>query len=352
MAKMKAAVWYGQKDVRIEERDVKPVGDNDVKVRVAWTGICGTDLHEYQIGPILLPVNEPHEITGETTPLVLGHELSGVVEEVGKNVKDVKHGDRVVVNPVVTSKKYDKSVDRYYGFYSLGLHTDGSFAEYVVIDEKNIIPVPDDLSLDKAAMAEPLSVAAQAVKHAGVKEGDVVAVFGCGPIGLFAIVAAKAAGAKEIYAFDLVDERLKLAKEVGATAAINSGEVNPVDYLREKYPQGVDVSLEAAGVKPTFNQAIAATRPLGNVCIIAVHARDFEFNPVQLMLSGVKLSSSLGYEHETLIESLEILRNKDLNTDAILTKKIELDNLVEDGFHALADDPSQAKIVVKVSGDM
>lgn len=201
-------------------------------------------------------------------------------------------------------------------------------------------------------MVEPLSVSAQAVKHAEVKAGDVVAVFGCGPIGLFAILAAKAAGANEIYAFDLVEERLKLAKEVGATEALNSGEVDPVQFLREKYPQGVDVSLEAAGVKVTFDQAIAATRPLGHVCIISVFARDFEFNPVQLMTSGVKLSSSLGYEPETLKESLEILRNKDLNVESMITKKIELDNLVEEGFKALSSDPSQAKILVKVSGKM
>ncbi|WAA13857.1 zinc-binding dehydrogenase [Fervidibacillus halotolerans] len=349
---MKAAVWYGKQDVRIEDRDVKPVDDNDVKVRVAWTGICGTDLHEWQIGPILLPVDQPHKVKGETTPLVLGHEVSGVVEEVGKNVTGIKPGDRVVINPVVLPGKYDESVDRYYGFYSIGLHTDGSFTEYVVIDEKNIIPVPEDLPFDKAALAEPLSVSYQAVKHAGVKEGNVVAIFSCGPIELLAIIAAKAAGAKEIYAFDLVEERLEKAKEVGATEALNSGKVNPVEYLREKYPQGVDVSLEAAGVKPTFDQAIAVTRPLGNVCIIAVHTRNFEFNPLALMTSGVKLSSSMGYTPQTIKESLEILRNEEFNFEPIMTKKIELDDLVEEGFQSLANDPKQAKIVVKVSGDM
>jgi (R,R)-butanediol dehydrogenase / meso-butanediol dehydrogenase / diacetyl reductase len=349
---MKAAVWYDQKDVRIEERAVKDVKDNDVKVKVAWSGICGTDLHEYEIGPILLPKETPNAYTGETTPIVLGHEFSGIVEKVGKNVKEFKKGDRVVVNPVTTRGNHAAEIDRYYEFYSLGLHTDGSFAEYVVSNTKNVVRVPEELPLDKAALTEPLSVSAQAVKEGEVKEGDTVAIFGCGPIGLFAIVAAKAAGAKEIYAFDLSDERLEKAQQVGATHVLNTRNEDAVAYLKNRHPEGVDASFEVAGVKPTFDSAISVTKPKGNVVVIAIHARNFEFNPVQLMLSGVKLSSSLGYEHETFKKSLDILMNKEIDVSPIMTKKIELNNIVEEGFHSLSSDLSQAKILVKLSGEM
>ncbi|WP_461183390.1 zinc-binding dehydrogenase [Virgibacillus kimchii] len=348
---MKAAVFYDQKDVRIEQRDVKAVKDDDVKVKVSWSGICGTDLHEYQMGPILVQTGEPNALTGEQAPLVLGHEFSGVVEEVGKDVTDVKKGDRVVVNPVVTSGQHAPETDRYYEFYSAGLHTDGSFAEYVVSPADKIVLISNELSLDKAAMVEPLSVAAQAIKEGEVKVGDTVAVFGSGPIGLFAIVAAKAAGAKEILAFDLSDERLQKAKEVGATQIVNTKDTDAVSYIKEKYPEGVDASFEVAGVKPTFDAAIASTKPKGNVVVIAIHARDFEFNPITLMTSGVKLSSSLGYEHETFKKSIDILLDDKVNVDPIMTKKIKLDDLVEEGFESLGNDLSQAKILVEIGGD-
>ncbi|WP_163971190.1 2,3-butanediol dehydrogenase [Oceanobacillus halotolerans] len=349
---MKAAVWHGQKDVRVEDRDVKTVNENDVKVKVSWSGICGTDLHEYEIGPLLIQNETPNELTGEKAPLVLGHEFSGIVEEVGSNVTKVKKGDRVAVNPVVTSGKHSAETDRYYEFYSAGLHTDGSFAEYVVSPEGNIVPIPDDLPLDRAALVEPLSVAAQAIKEGEVKQGDTVAIFGCGPIGLFAIVAAKAAGAKEIFAFDLSDERLEKAKEVGATITLNTKDTDAVSFIKEKYPEGVDASFEVAGVKPTFDSAITATKPKGNMVVIAIHARDFEFNPISLMTSGVKLSSSLGYEHETFKKSIDILMDENVNVSPIMTKKVELDDIVEEGFHSLSNDLNQAKILVKLSGEL
>ncbi|WP_156290685.1 2,3-butanediol dehydrogenase [Oceanobacillus salinisoli] len=349
---MKAAVWYNQKDVRVEERDVKQVKDHDVKVKVSWSGICGTDLHEYEIGPLLLQTETPNALTGEKAPLVLGHEFSGVVEEVGNNVTEFKIGDRVVVNPVVTSGKHSPEIDRYYEFYSAGLHADGSFAEYVVAQEGNVVSIPDGLPLDKAALVEPLSVAAQAIKEGEVKEGDTVAIFGCGPIGLFAVVAAKAAGAKEILAFDLSDERLQKAKEVGATQALNSKEVDAISYIKERYPEGVDATFEVAGVKPTFDQAINTVKPKGNVVVIAIHARDFEFNPISLMTTGAKLSSSLGYEHETFKKSIAILMDEKIDVSPIMTKKIELDDIVEEGFHSLSNDLSQAKILVQLSGEM
>lgn len=348
---MKAAVYYGNKDIRIEERAVKKIQANDVKVKISWSGICGTYLHEYEIGPMLVQVNEPNPLTGDMAPLVLGHEFSGVVEEVGEDVTEYKKGDRVVVNPVVTSGKHDPVIDRYYEFYSAGLHTDGSFAEYFVANEGNVVAVPDTLPLDKATLVEPLSVAAQAVKEAGIKEGDAVAVFGAGPIGLFTIVAAKAAGAKDILAFDLSDGRLDKAKQVGATEVLNTKNEDAVAYTKERFPNGVDASLEVAGVKPTFDAAIKATKPKGNVVVVAIHARDFEFNPLALMTSGVKLSSSLGYEHETFKKSIEILQDPNTNVEPIMTKKIQLDDLVEEGLNTLSSDISQAKILVEIGGE-
>ncbi|WP_127537030.1 2,3-butanediol dehydrogenase [Paenibacillus illinoisensis] len=349
---MKAAVWYDRKDIRVEERNIKTLKDTDVLVKVAWAGICGTDLHEYELGPIFMPKDTPNEITGEMGPMVLGHEFSGIVEQVGNNVSTFKKGDKVVVNPVYTPGKLPAEIDRYTGLGSLGLHTDGGFAEYAVVSETNVVQIPDSMPLDKAALVEPLAVAAQAVKDGSVKPGDAVAVFGCGPIGLLTIVAAKAAGAKEIYAFDLSDEKLEKARVVGATQILNTKTGDPVSFIKEKYPFGVDATFEAAGVKATFDASIASTRPTGTAVIVAVHAKNLDFNPVVLMLSGVKMSSSLGYEPETFKDTVRILNDANTNVDPIITKRIKLDDVVEEGFETLLSDMTQAKILIQLSGQL
>lgn len=191
---MKAAVWHGEKDIRVEEKELKALKDNEVTVRVAWAGICGSDLHEYQEGPVFIPVNEPDELTGEVAPIIMGHEFSGVIEKVGKNVTNYKVGDRVVVNPTITHGNKPEDVDCYDGFSFIGLHGDGGFAAFANAPEHNIYKLPDTLSLQDAALVEPTAVAVQAVKEGNLLFGDNVAVFGAGPIGLLTVIAAKAAG--------------------------------------------------------------------------------------------------------------------------------------------------------------
>ena len=240
---MKAAVWYGQKDVRVEDREPKAIKDNEVQVKVSWAGICGTDLHEYLEGPIFISTDQPDPLLGQTAPVTLGHEFSGVVENVGKDVSRFKKGDRVVVNPTVSKREKPENVDLYDGYSFIGLGSDGAFAEFTNAPETNVYHLPDNVSAREGALVEPTAVAVQAVKEGELLFGDTVAVFGAGPIGLLTIVAAKAAGASKIFVFDLSEERLAKAKSVGATHVYNSGNVDPVQTVYEHTDNGVDVSL-------------------------------------------------------------------------------------------------------------
>lgn len=132
---MRAARFYKAKDVRVEEIDVPELGNTDVKIKVAWAGICGSDLHEYNAGPMTIPGETPDPLTGKTAPITMGHEFSGVVEEIGTDVTKVKVGDKVTVNPLIVSEKHNKKlVDMYQGFQFIGLGADGGFADYVVTD--------------------------------------------------------------------------------------------------------------------------------------------------------------------------------------------------------------------------
>ncbi|PTI94146.1 2,3-butanediol dehydrogenase [Staphylococcus simulans] len=348
---MKAAVWYGQKDVRVEERKIRPLKDDEVRVKVSWTGICGTDLHEYLEGPVFIAVDEPDPLLGQKAPVTLGHEFSGIVEEVGSEVTEYKKGDRVVVNPTVSKHEKEENIDLYDGYSFIGLGADGGFAYYTNAPEGNVYRLPDNVSAKEGALVEPTAVAVQAVKEGELLFGDTVAVIGAGPIGLLNVIAAKAAGASKIFVFDLSDERLAKAKEVGATYAVNSGEVNPVEFVREHTENGVDVTFEVAGVAATLAQSISMTRPRGTVVIVSIFSHPVQFDPMQLTNTGVKLTSTIAYTPTTFQQTIDLISEGNLNVKPVVTDEIELEDIVESGFEKLVSDKSQAKILVRLNGD-
>ncbi|UTR06011.1 2,3-butanediol dehydrogenase [Alkalihalobacillus sp. LMS6] len=349
---MRAAVWHNAKDVRVEENwEVKEVTKTDVKIKVAWAGICGSDLHEYLHGPIVIPANGPDALTGDTAPIVMGHEFAGVIDEVGSDVSDFKKGDRVVVNPLYTHGVKPPTLDLYDGFAFAGLASDGGFADYCVIPESMVHKVPEGMTLEEGALVEPMAVTVQALKEADFKFGQTCTVFGAGPIGLCTIIAAKAAGASKIIVFDLSEERLKKATEVGATHVFNSGNVDPVEEVKKIEPEGVDASFEVAGVGVTLNQAIHTAKSRGTVVIVSIFTKGVEIKPMDLTVSGVKITSSLAYEPEVFQRTIDSIAAGALDVKGVITDHIELEAIVTDGFERLSEDKSQAKILVKLSGE-
>ncbi|EIM05955.1 zinc-dependent dehydrogenase [Planococcus antarcticus DSM 14505] len=348
---MKAAVWYGEKDIRIEERELKALKDNEVTVRVAWAGICGSDLHEYQEGPVFVPTEKEDQLTGQVAPLIMGHEFAGVIEKVGSQVTKFKVGDRVAINPTLTFGNKPEDIDQYDGFSFIGLHGDGGFTTFANAPESNVYLLPETLSLQEGALVEPTAVAVQAIKEGGLQFGDTTAIFGAGPIGLVTVIAAKAAGASKIIVLDLSETRLEKAKELGATHVVNSGKENPVEAIRAIVPEGVDVSFEVAGVAPTFTQAIASTKARGTMVIVSIFARPIEWNPLQLTNTGVKITSSIAYTPTSFQQTVDLMGTGQLNPQSIVTSQIQLDDIVEKGFEALTKDKTQVKILVELSGE-
>ncbi|MDQ0427213.1 (R,R)-butanediol dehydrogenase/meso-butanediol dehydrogenase/diacetyl reductase [Planomicrobium stackebrandtii] len=348
---MKAAVWYGEKDIRIEERELKALKDNEVTVRVAWAGICGSDLHEYQEGPVFVPTEKEDQLTGQIAPLIMGHEFAGVIEKVGSQVTKFNVGDRVAINPTLTFGNKPEDIDQYDGFSFIGLHGDGGFTTFANAPESNVYLLPETLSLQEGALVEPTAVAVQAIKEGGLQFGDTAAIFGAGPIGLVTVIAAKAAGASKIIVLDLSETRLEKAKELGATHIVNSGKENPVEAIRAIVPDGVDVSFEVAGVAPTFTQAIASTKARGTMVIVSIFARPIEWNPLQLTNTGVKITSSIAYTPTSFQQTVDLMGTGQLNPQSIVTSQIQLDDIVDKGFEALTKDKTQVKILVELSGE-
>ena len=160
---MKAAVWYGNKDIRVEEKQIEKPGPGEVQVQVVRAGICGTDLHEWWAGPIWMPVDEPHPLTGKTAPLTAGHECSGIVAAVGGNVTRFQVGDRVTSDSATWCGECEYCQKGWHSLCDkcayLGLSRDGVYAEYVNIPEPSVVKLPDNVSFEWGAMSEPLACA-------------------------------------------------------------------------------------------------------------------------------------------------------------------------------------------------
>ncbi len=268
---MRAAVLHAAKDLRIEDRDAGAPGPGQVRVRVSNGGICGSDLHYYFHGGFgAIRVREP---------IILGHEVAGVVDSVGDGVTAVAPGDRVALNPSLPcgACRYclagvpNHCLDMYfYGSAMRMPHVQGAFADYVVAEAARCVKVPDTLPLTAAAVAEPLSVCLHAVRQAGPILGRRVLVTGQGPIGVLCVAAARAAGAREIVATDVVDEALETSRRMGADRTINVAEEPDAlaGYGGEKGQ--FDVLLEASGNQAAIRGALDVVRPGGVLVLVGL----------------------------------------------------------------------------------
>ncbi|MCP8967395.1 2,3-butanediol dehydrogenase [Ectobacillus ponti] len=349
---MKAALWHNTRDIRVEEIAEPAVGRDQVKIQVAYCGICGSDLHEYVAGPIFIPVGEPHPISQDQAPIVMGHEYAGQVVAVGENVANVRVGDRVCVEPIYSCgtcaacRKGHYNVCEHLGFVGLSGGY-GGFAEYSVVPEKMVHKIPDHMTWEQAALVEPAAVAVHAVRQSELRIGDSVAVFGTGPIGLLVIQAAKAAGASKIIAVEVSPERREFALQAGADLAIHPLETDAVQAIREETNGlGADVAFEVAGIEATINAAIEVTRSEGNVVNISIWEKTANIPLNQFILTERRMTSIIAYRN-IFPQVIQLIANGQIQATQLVTKHIELDDIVSEGFEALTQSKSQIKILVK-----
>ncbi|MBM4761229.1 2,3-butanediol dehydrogenase [Bacillus sp. B15-48] len=347
---MKAGLIYGKKDLRIEEMEVPKVTSGKVKIQIAHAGICGSDLHIYHEGVML--TDEAHPLTQKKPPIVLGHEFSGTVVEVGEGVQNVSLGDQVAVEPFVYCgicefcKKGNYNYCEQFG--CLGVNGDGGFAEFCVTDAHLLHKLPKNVTLREGAIIEPAAVAVHAVRQSGLKIGETAAIFGAGPIGLLTLLAAKAAGVSETFVIDISQERLNKAKELGATYTINGMNEDVIQKIISVTQKGVDVAFEAAGVEKTFSQAITSVKSGGTISVIAIYEHEISFNPNILFEKEAKLYFSRGYANE-FPEVIQLIAKGLMDVKQVITKEIDLEHLVQDGLELLVKDKSQSKILVQLS---
>ena len=347
---MKALRWHNTKDVRLDNIEEPHAKKGEVKLKVEWCGICGSDLHEYTAGPIFIPAEEPHPLSGDKAPIVMGHEFSGKVIEIGEGVTKVKAGDRVVVEPIYSCGECDACKQGKYnlcnkmGFFGLA-GGGGGFSEFTSVPEHMLHKLPETVSYEQGALVEPSAVALHAVKQSKLKVGDKAAVFGTGPIGLLVIEALKASGAAEIYAVELSEQRRKKAVELGAIAIDpNNGDV--VEQIQNLSNGGVDVSYEVTGIPPVLTQAINSTTFNGETMIVSIFEKEASIHPQNIVLKERTVTGIIGYR-DVFPAVISLMAQGYFPADKLVTKRITLDNVIDDGFEGLLKERNQIKILVQ-----
>ncbi|MDN6438546.1 MAG: 2,3-butanediol dehydrogenase [Corynebacterium nuruki] len=359
---MKAARYYGNHDIRIENIDQQPLEPGTVRVDVAWTGICGTDLHEYLDGPIFCPTQDtPDPVSGETAPVTLGHEFSGVVSEVGEGVDDLAVGDHVVIEPYILHDDVDTSpasstyhISPDMNFIGLG-GRGGGLSENVVVKDRWVHRIDKDLPLDEAALIEPLSVGYHAVERAGVDEssaGQTALVGGAGPIGLLTSAVLKAFGVKVIVS-ELSALRRQKALDAGvADVALNPAEVDVVEEVRKLTGgEGADVAFECTSVQVVFDTLMDALRPHGVLQVVSIWGKPASVDFHKLVMKELDIRGTIGYvnSHPATIRLVE---SGKIDLKPFITGKIALEDLIDKGFDTLINHNETAvKILVSPSGE-
>ena len=329
---MKAAVLRGANRTALEVMEVPTPspGPGEALVRVVGCGMCHTDLHYLDHG--VKTFKEP--------PIILGHEAAGTVEKLGDGSGDVAEGDRVLIPAVLSCgtcrycrRGRENICDN---LVMLGNNMDGAYAEFVVVPASQLIAVPASIPLERASIiADAVSTPYHAVKHRGrVQPGDIVAVVGCGGVGLNVVQCATLAGARVI-AIDVNEQRLDIARTLGAVETVNPNEVERIDrHVRKLTDGGVDVAFEAIGNPKTIRVAFSLLRRGGRLCVIGYSADEVTLSAAKLMYFELEVVGSLGCGAGEYPEIIGLVEAGRLRLDIIVSGCIPLDD-INDGFDRL-----------------
>lgn len=329
---MQALRYYGIHDVRTEEIDIPECGEDEVLVKIAYAGICGSDLHIYNQGMFI-----------QNIPETMGHEFDGIITTVGKSIKKFKPGDKVIANPMVPCGQCrscrDGSFNTCEALGFIGEVSQGCFTEYIAVREDNLIKVPEEADLRLIALSEPLAVAVNICERAALMPGDRMAIIGAGPIGLLTAALAKQGyGVSDITVVDLSEKRLKLAEEIGALKAVQ----------RLSDEERFDLIVEAAGAPITFKMAVEHVKANGSVCVVSIFEKEFTFDINTLVASQVTLIGCNVYTMDQLKKAVSYISEGKINIEPVISAEYE----IKDGKSAFellsSQDKNAAKILFKM----
>lgn len=320
---MKAAVFMGKGKIEIRNIDLREPESNEVIIEVDCCGICGTDIHIY------------HGSSGSVEvkpPVVLGHEYSGTVYKTGRDVKRFSVGQKVAVDPNLSCNKcqFCLSGKRHLceNLVGIGTAADGGFAEYAYAKEELVYAIPDNVSFEQAAFAEPIACSLHGIDLCNIKQGDNVAVIGGGTIGMIMLQLAKNAGANNLIMIEPVEKKRKLAKELGADICVDPLGTNVTDALAESSAGNIDVVIECVGKPQTVEMSTKIAGKGATVMWFGLTAADAPSSVYQYeaFLKELTIKTSFVNPH-TMLRSIDLLEKKKLDVDCLISKVLKLDDL-------------------------
>ena len=333
---------------KITFRDVPvpKVGPDQVLVKIKKIGVCGSDIHVY---------HGSHPYT--SYPVTQGHEVSGQIVALGEYVKDLKIGQKVIIEPQVFCGRCYPCLHGKYNLCEklkvMGFQTTGTASEFFAVDSSKITPIPEEMTYSEGAMMEPLAVTVHAAKRFPDLKGAKAVVLGCGPIGILLIQSLKALGAKEVFATDISDGRLALAKELGADYVVNTMKEDYAKALVEAFgPDKADVIYECAGTDITMDQAIQNARKGSTIILVAVFGKKANVDLAKLNDSELDLNTSMMYRHEDFVDAIRFVNEGKIKLKPLQSAKFAfadynkayeyIDNNRESTMKVLIDvDPSE-----------
>jgi (R,R)-butanediol dehydrogenase/meso-butanediol dehydrogenase/diacetyl reductase len=350
---MRALRWHDRGDIRIEDIAEPTVGSAEVKVKVKWCGICGSDVTEYIGGPVVIPTTRPHRITGKQAPLVMGHEFSGQVVEVGSGVTSVSPGDRITVCPNLHCRQCywckKGEISRCASGAVVGLHADGGFAEYVIVPDYTIFKFPSAISCEKAAMCEPTAVAVHSCRRAGLQREDTAIIIGTGPIGLLILQVALQYGVSKVFAIGSRPWRNEIAKGLGATDVFEEGQIDDYRSLRRviNADAGPTKIFLCAGTPLAAQNAMQLCNRGNKIVLTGVVHQPVELFLDRLVGLESDILACLNYSLSDYVEAITMLEEGTVDCEPLITRKTSLEEAVDQGFKELVEKTGkQLKILV------
>ncbi len=336
---MKGVIFEGKHKISIRDDLAKPeIKPDEVLIKVKKVGICGTGVGSYESGGPYLPGK------------IIGHEFSGEIIEIGGEVKKLKVGNRVTVNPQIPCGECYYCIHHQENMcklqnYALGITENGAMRDFINVKAERVHILPDSVSYENGAIVEPLSIAINAVQESGFKIGDIAAVMGAGPIGLFVILVLKTAGAKKIFVLEPIESKQQKALELGANKAFNPRNWAKIGRLTDKL--GPDHIFDCVGLSSTVSNSLSLIKKGGCITLIGMHSSSFEIsNALLLTTNSITLKGVYGYNQDIFRTAVSLLEQGRINGEATITNHITIDE-VPQMFEKLANPPhDELKVIV------
>lgn len=337
---MKAAFLTRPYNIEIREIEKPEIkNDDEVLIRVKSVGVCGSDIHYYKEGRIGdFVVKEP---------LILGHESTGIIEEVGKNVKNVKEGDKVAIEPGIPCRRCDYCKEGKYNLcpdvkFFATPPVNGTFCEYVVHPSDFVYKLPDNISLDEGTLIEPFSVGVHAASLIELKPGEKVLISGLGPVGLLAVVFVRL-NSCIVYGIEKNKTRIEIARKLGCDYVFDTSEIK-VEEIKENLKEKVDVVFECSGFSGLMEEAVNWVKRGGRIVFIGMGTDFINFNVSKLTIDEIKISGIFRYAN-TYKRAIDILRWSKVDLSLMISKKFSLDE-VKEALEYPSKNPDCIKVIV------